>query len=63
MRLKKWLLDNGMDVRTFSKKIGCSEQTAYHWVNGHNFPTLKFMQRIATLTKGAVTPNDLVGLS
>ena len=45
--LRKYIQKTGVNVVTFSSKIGVSSSTVYNWLNGVTIPDLKTLLQLA----------------
>ncbi len=60
MRLKEWLEDEGLLRVEFAAQVGVHPITMTRWVTGAWVPSSEYIERIAELTGGKVTANDLM---
>lgn len=58
MKLNDFLRLTGMSARQFAKGIGVTPQSMSRYLHHGRVPRSQVMQRIYTVTQGAVTPND-----
>ncbi len=64
MKLSDWLDRSGITRMAFAKQLGVSPGTVTALCNGEAaWTSRETAARIAELTKGAVTPNDFIGLT
>lgn len=59
MNLAKYLAENGIKPAAFSREINVSRAAVSRYVSGR-VPKGEILQRIRTVTKGKVTPNDFL---
>lgn len=57
MKIRQWIMDFG-GVLKLARAIGVSRQIIYYWMEGGSFPRRLSIDKIAELSKGAVTIAD-----
>lgn len=62
MRLRDYLEQNGLSLRTFAKRCGVSASTIHRVRNGKVTPNRRLMVTIVRETDGQVEPADLIGI-
>lgn len=62
MTLNDFLSSHGISKVVFAQKLNTTVATVSRISDGLVTPRRDLMKRIYTVTEGAVTPNDLVGL-
>tara|TARA_Y100001963_G_scaffold156936_1_gene251783 strand:- start:1681 stop:1869 length:189 start_codon:yes stop_codon:yes gene_type:complete len=60
MTLDQYLTAVNTSKKELAKQLKVSEQTVFRWCDGSRHPDRKAMQKIYRITRGMVTPNDLV---
>lgn len=60
MKLRDYLEATGTKVADFAEAICVRAPTVYRWLNRTRHPDRQQILAIYRVTKGAVTPNDLV---
>jgi hypothetical protein len=60
MKLRAYLETTNTSVMDFSKSVGVTGPTVWRWLSNSRHPNREQMLRVFAVTKGAVTPNDLV---
>ena len=58
MKLEDFLTAVGRSRAEFAREIGVSEVAVTRYIGGKRTPRADVLARIASVTKGAVTPND-----
>jgi transcriptional regulator with XRE-family HTH domain len=58
--LKRYRMRHGLTLEALGEHLGVSKATVCRWEGGERFPNALMMQRIAKVTGGSVTPNDMV---
>lgn len=62
MRLGDWMAQEHISQDELATKLGCDRSTVTRYVGGKRRPRAGMMRRIRSVTNGAVTANDFVGL-
>ena len=62
MKLAKYLEDHSLSHRAFAEMIGVSQVAAWRYAEGKRFPEKHILQKIFSVTGGAVTANDFADL-
>jgi predicted transcriptional regulator len=60
MKLKDYLVENGIVHSYFAKKVPTSPQKLSAWIGGHSKPRLESIIKIEELTKGKVAARDWI---
>lgn len=60
MKLKDYLEDTHTSAPSFAELVGVTATTVYRWLSRTRWPQRRDMIAINKVTKGAVTPNDLI---
>lgn len=60
MKLKEYLVENGIVHGFFAKKLGVASSKLSIWISGQNRPRLETILIIEQLTKGKVKPEDWI---
>jgi DNA-binding transcriptional regulator YdaS (Cro superfamily) len=60
MKLKDYLDTTSTPARVFADLVSVTGPTVWRWLAGTRHPSVAQMRVIFRVTKGAVTPNDLV---
>jgi transcriptional regulator with XRE-family HTH domain len=60
MRLSDYLQETNTSCSVFAGRIGTSAVTVTRYLAGTRTPRRDVLQRIANVTKGAVTPDDFL---
>ena len=60
MRLSEYLTSTNTRPATFARAVGVAHTTVARWASGEVAPSLDCMERIASVTDGAVMPNDFM---
>ena len=63
MPLAEWIRAQGVTQRAVARQLGVSPSTLSRLLKGERSPSASLMRRVYELTRGEVTPMDLVGLS
>ena len=58
MKLETYLRQNKIATATFAAAIEVSVQALHRYLYGARFPRREVLERILSVTMGAVTPND-----
>lgn len=58
MKLKDWLIAEGLTVTEFARRMGKPQPTVARYASGDRVPEKKAMAVIVKLTKKKVQPND-----
>jgi len=59
--LRQWLDANGLSLRAFAVRLGCSWRTVQNWAAGQAMPSLPYAFRIEEVTAGAVPVASWLG--
>ena len=62
MPLAEWIRAQGFTQRAVARRLGVSPSTLSRLLKGERSPSASLMRRVYELTRGEVTPMDLVGL-
>lgn len=62
MKLSAYLKENNLTPQDFAPLIGVQWPAIYRYMSGKRVPTKPVLQKIFDVTKGAVTPNDIIGI-
>jgi DNA-binding transcriptional regulator YdaS (Cro superfamily) len=60
MKLSDYLSSKKITVTEFANQIGVTPEGLRHWVSGSRTPRPQSMAKIASVTRGAVMPNDFL---
>lgn len=60
--LDHWMRDNDVTDQAFGELVGVDRATICRYRLGRRMPNAEMMRRIHEATRGAVTPNDFVGV-
>jgi DNA-binding transcriptional regulator YdaS (Cro superfamily) len=60
MKLRSWLNENDLTYEEFSKTLGISKNTLKNVGAGLRRPSEELMELIEKLTKGQVTPKEMI---
>jgi transcriptional regulator with XRE-family HTH domain len=58
MKLKDWLIKEGLTVTEFARRMGKPQPTIARYVSGDRMPEKEAMRQIMKMTRGKVQPND-----
>ncbi|MGI9572281.1 MAG: helix-turn-helix domain-containing protein [Candidatus Actinomarinaceae bacterium] len=62
MKLREYMVKNGLNNIQISELSDISEHTIAKYKNDIRIPRLKHMTKIFDITQGQVTPNDFYGV-
>ena len=60
MTLNDWLTSEDLTQAFAAKRLGVSQPSISYLVKGNRLPSLRLMQKILTMTNGAVTIEDFL---
>ena len=63
MKLKDWLIQEGLTVTEFARRMGRPQPTVWRYVNGERMPEKDAMADIRRLTNREVTSEDFYELT
>ena len=63
MKLKDWLIQEGLTVTEFARRMGRPQPTVWRYVNGERMPEKDAMAAIRRLTNKNVTSEDFYELA
>ena len=63
MKLKDWLIQEGLTVTEFARRMGRPQPTVWRYVNGERMPEKDAMAAIRRLTNRNVTSEDFYELA
>jgi transcriptional regulator with XRE-family HTH domain len=59
MGLREYRRLKNLSAVEFGRLVGVTHSTVLRWEDGKIFPAAESLQKIQSVTNGAVTPNDL----
>jgi 3,4-dihydroxy 2-butanone 4-phosphate synthase/GTP cyclohydrolase II len=60
MRLGEFLSQKRLPISDFAVSLGVTSKAVQHWISGQRMPRREVLERIRSVTDGAVTPNDFL---
>lgn len=61
MKLEQWMRLEGLDALEMAGRLGVARPTIYRYLQETRIPDVAIMERIVTVTRGAVCPQDFYG--
>ena len=62
MKLEEYMKKSGLKIGDFAREIDVTNMAVHNWISEKRTPNQVMMQKIVSITKGEVTPNDFYGV-